>query len=487
MHAPKLHYQIAAHIWVGSYIGNGLNTHVEAQLQWLMAHDITQIIDLTAPSDELPSYVSQLAQYAPQMVRISFAISDGDIPAPATMLAILDAISAAQQQHASVYIHSWRGISRAGMVAACWLMRQGYDATTARDYIQQLLPLHSPHEVPEFQVQRDFVHAWKEPDTATAQRWRRWRDVFRGALVGGAIGDALGITNEHQPSAVIRSVTDIVGGGPFGLPAGWWSDDTAGMLCVVTSLIAKREFDAHDQAQRLLQLWRDGYLACGGRTYDFGNINMTALYRYMITNHPYTTISTDHSAGNGSLVRVAPIGLFYATTPYAISECARDASRITHGAMASIHACQIVALLVARTLFCHDKATLFSNYWYRIPADAPVRAVLSGTYSLQRRRAFQGSYVLESLDEVFYGLLCTHDFASGALLLANAGGMQGAACTVYGQIAGAFYGESAIPLHWRQKIARYHEIAWYADTLLRAAWNSLPHAAQIPPQLFSEA
>jgi hypothetical protein len=141
---------------------------------------------------------------------------------------------------------------------------------------------------------------------------------------------------------------------------------------------------------------------------------------------------------------------------------------------------------MARTLFCQDKATLFTNYWYGIAPDAAVRPVLSSTYTPNRRGIFQGSYVLESLDTMFYGLLLTDDFASGALELANTGGMQGAACTVYGQIAGAFYGESAIPLHWRQKITRYHEIAWYADTLLRVAWNSLPHTAQIPPYLFSE-
>ena len=149
MHAPKLHYQIAPDIWAGSYIGNGVATHVEAQIQWLIAQGITQIIDLTAPSDELPSYLPQLTQFAPHMVWMSFAISDGDIPAPATMLAILDTISDAQRQNKRLYIHSWRGISRVGMVAACWLMRQGLDADTARQFIRQILPAprHMYHRI----------------------------------------------------------------------------------------------------------------------------------------------------------------------------------------------------------------------------------------------------------------------------------------------------------------------------------------------------
>ncbi len=486
-HAPKLHYQIAANIWVGSYIGNGIAAQVEPQLQWLLAQGITLIIDLTAPSDELPSYLPQLAQYAPQITRLSFAISDGDTPAPVTMLEILDTLSAAQRQHTNVYIHSWRGISRTGMVASCWLRRQGATADAARRHILQILPTRSTHVSPDFQEQIDFVYDWQEPDAQTAQRWRRWRDVFRGALIGGAVGDAFGVTNEHKVPQIIQQVTDIVGGGPFSLPAGWWSDDTAGMLCVVTSLITQRGFDAHDQARRLLRLWRDGYLSCGGRTYDLGNVNMMALYHYMMTNTPYTTITTDHAASTGSLIRVAPLGLFYAANPIALCEYTRDASRITHGAAASIQSCHIVTTLLARTVYCQDKATLFTQYWLGIPADSGVHQVLTGNYTKQHRDVFQGSYVLDSLDMVLRGLQHYDDFASGMLALANTGGMQGAACTVYGQIAGALYGESSIPLHWRQKITRYHEIAWYADTLLRYVWKSLPHTNHIPPGLFAEA
>jgi len=487
LHAPKLHYQIAPTIWAGSYIGNGIASQVEPQLRWLQAQGVTLIIDLTAPSDELPSYLPQLVQYAPHITWMSFAISDGDTPAPATMLAILDTLTAAHHQNTNVYIHSWRGISRTGMVASCWFMRQGVTAEAARQQFRQILPVISPYVSPDFQEQINFVYDWQEPDAQTAQRWRRWRDVFRGALIGGAVGDALGVTNEHKIPQILQQVTDIVGGGPFAFPAGWWSDDTAGMLCVATSLIAQRKFDAHDQARRLLQLWRDGYLSCGGRIYDLGNINMMALYHYMMTNTPYTAITTDHAASTGSLIRVAPIGLFYAANPMALGTHTRDASRITHGAAAAIHACHIVTTMLARTVYSQDKAALFAQYWLDIPADSGVHQVLTGNYTTHHHDGFQGSYVLESLDMVLHALRQHDDFASGILALANTGGMQGAACTVYGQIAGALYGESAIPLHWRQKITRYHEIAWYADTLLRLVWTSLPHTDQIPPGLFAEA
>ena len=487
MHAPKLYYQVTPGIWAGSYIGNGVTTYVEAQLAWLLAQEISVVIDLTAPSDDLPSYVPQLTQYAPQITWISFAISDGDVPAPATMLAILDAMSDAQHQNRSVYVHCWRGLSRTGMVATCWLMRQGMTVDAARAHIIQLLPPLSPHVSPDFQVQIDFVYNWQEPDAVTAQRWRRWRDLFRGALIGGAIGDALGVTNEHNDIHTKHHSTDLVGGGTFGLPAGWWSDDTSGMLCVVKSLILQYGFDAHDQARRMLDWWQNGDLTCGGRTYDIGNVTMMALYQYMATNNPYSNITTDHAAGPGSLIRVAPIGLFFADNPAKVCEYARDMSRITHASRIAIDACRIVATMMARTLYCQDKNDLFTNYWPCIVHDAVVQSVLAGSYTQPRQRNINGSFVLETLDMVLWSLWNHDDYASGVLALANMAGMPGASCTVYGQIAGAFYGESAIPLQWRQKIARYYEIGWYADTLLRMAWKSLPHTNHIPAGFFAEA
>lgn len=487
MHMPKIHYQISPDIWVGSYIGNGIATHVEPQLRWLLAQGVTLIIDLTAPSDDLPTYLPQLAQHAPQITWMSFAINDGDVPAPATMLAILDTISEAQRHNKRMYIHSWRGISRTGMVVSCWLIRQGFSANTAYQQMKQKLPTVVSSAAPDFQVQIDFVYNWNEPDAQTAQRWRRWRDVFRGALIGGAVGDALGVTNEHTTAQNVQQVTDIVGGGPFALPAGWWSDDTASMLCVVTSLIAQRGFNSHDHARRLLQLWREGYLACGGRIYDFGNVNMMALYQYMVTNNPYTAITSDHTASTGSFVRVAPVGLFFAADSLARVEYTRDSSRITHGSPASIHACQVVTTMLARTIYCQDKAMLLTHYWLGVPHTENVYQMLIGKYHAASNNVLKGTYVIDALQMVLQALRQHDDFASGILALANMGGMQQAGCTVYGQIAGAFYGESAIPLHWRQTLMRYHEIAWYADTLLQTVWTSLPHTSHIPPGLFADA
>jgi ADP-ribosylglycohydrolase len=57
------------------------------------------------------------------------------------------------------------------------------------------------------------------------------RDRFRGALLGLAVGDAVGTTVEFKAPGTFAPITDMVGGGPFGVPAGAWTDDTSMALC----------------------------------------------------------------------------------------------------------------------------------------------------------------------------------------------------------------------------------------------------------------
>ena len=89
-------------------------------------------------------------------------------------------------------------------------------------------------------------------------------DRFRGCLLGLAAGDAVGTTVEFRPRGTFPPVTDMVGGGPFGLAPGQWTDDTSMALCLATSLLAVGGFDARDQMERYLKWYESGY--CGSST-----------------------------------------------------------------------------------------------------------------------------------------------------------------------------------------------------------------------------
>jgi len=138
---------------------------------------------------------------------------------------------------------------------------------------------------------------------------------YRGALLGLAVGDAVGTTVEFAAPGTFELVADMVGGGPFGLKAGEWTDDASMALCLAESLIEIGHFDAIDQLARYVRWWKEGHLSSNGRCFDIGNTVRSALTRFEQTGEPWCGSTDEHAAGNGSLMRVAPIALFFASDP----------------------------------------------------------------------------------------------------------------------------------------------------------------------------
>ena len=141
------------------------------------------------------------------------------------------------------------------------------------------------------------------------------RDRFRGCLLGLAAGDALGTTLEFELPGKFEPIDDMVGGGPFGLEPGQWTDDTSMALCLATSLVETGRFDPTDQMQRYVRWWKDGYLSSTGCCFDIGNATRDALCSFSKTGKPYAGSDDPYSAGNGSLMRLAPVPMYFAGEP----------------------------------------------------------------------------------------------------------------------------------------------------------------------------
>jgi len=140
-----------------------------------------------------------------------------------------------------------------------------------------------------------------------AERTAALLNRARGTLLGLAVGDALGTTLEFLAPGSFEPLDDMVGGGPFGLEAGQWTDDTSMALCLAESLIECGEFDPADQMRRYVRWYREGYLSSNGRCFDIGNTVRNALNRFETTGEPFSGSTSPNSAGNGSLMRLAPI------------------------------------------------------------------------------------------------------------------------------------------------------------------------------------
>src|SRR3954468_6989798 len=123
-------------------------------------------------------------------------------------------------------------------------------------------------------------------------------------LVGLAVGDALGTTAEFTAKGSVRPIDDMVGGGPFGLEAGQWTDDTSMALCLAESLIERRGFDPVDQLERYVRWWREGHLSSTGACFDIGGTVRAALVRFVATGRADSGSTDPRSAGNGSIMRL---------------------------------------------------------------------------------------------------------------------------------------------------------------------------------------
>ncbi len=292
---------------------------------------------------------------------------------------------------------------------------------------------------------------------------------YQGCLLGLAAGDAVGTTVEFKRRGSFEPLTDMVGGGPFGLHAGQWTDDTSMALCLAHSLLEKQGFDANDQMQRYNNWRLHGYMSSNGRCFDIGTTVSEALSQYLSHGNPFAGSTNPFSAGNGSLMRLAPVVMYYSPNLKQAIHYAGESSRTTHAAKECIDACRYFAALLHSVFEGADKEALLTCELYQ-PETRKIAAIQQGDYRNKTVEQIKGSgYVVESLEAALWCFDQTDTFADAILLAANLGDDADTTAAICGQIAGAFYGVEAIPASWREKIVMAGEITQLADALLAAS------------------
>jgi ADP-ribosyl-[dinitrogen reductase] hydrolase len=286
-------------------------------------------------------------------------------------------------------------------------------------------------------------------------------DRYRGCLLGLAAGDALGTTLEFKAPGTFAPLTDMVGGGPFNLKPGQWTDDTSMALCLAESLVTKKGFDPVHQLETYCRWHNQGHLSVKGYCFDIGNATHAALTRFEQHREPYCGSTNPHSAGNGSLMRLAPAPLAFADNPRDALPYAAESSRTTHAATDCVDSCRYFAgLLLAAVAGLSKREILNSDYEpaannFRIaPLCENVRAIAAGSFKVKEPPQIRGSgYVIHTLEAALWAFHTTDTFRDGALKVVNLGEDADTTGAVYGQIAGTFYGEEGIPREWREKLA----------------------------------
>ncbi len=293
------------------------------------------------------------------------------------------------------------------------------------------------------------------------------RDRAQGALIGLALGDALGTTLEFSARDSQPPVNALVGGGPFRLAPGEWTDDTSMALCLADSLLQRNALDARDLVERFCRWHEEGYNSVTGECFDIGVTTCEALRTYRATGEPLSGSTDPRSAGNGSLMRLAPVAIRWWHDRAAAVGAARLQSRITHGAPQAVEACALFAELLVEAIGGAPKErVLQARDW---AGDAGVAAVAAGSWRTKARDDISSSgYVLHTLEAALWCVGRSESIADALILAANLGADADTVGAVTGQLAGALWGMSAAPASWLAKLAWRARITELAAGLFEA-------------------
>ena len=295
-------------------------------------------------------------------------------------------------------------------------------------------------------------------------------DRYRGAMLGLATGDAFGVCLEFVPPGSFIEITEMLGGGPFGLKPGQWTDDTSMALCIAASLIECDDFNAQDQMERFVE-WRDnGYMSSrgeGSRGVDIGNTTTASLDSFLETGEPFSGPTDNTTSGNGSIMRLAPIPLYYGGNPIHVYEFSGLSSKTTHGSDACVDACRYMGMIINGAISGLVKQDLLSSdFMEGIEMCPEIKNIADGSFKEKEPPEIRGTgYVVESLEAALWAFNKFDTFEDGMIAAVNLGDDADTTGAVYGQIAGAYYGIDEIPERWLEKVVDVDGIMYIAETL----------------------
>jgi ADP-ribosylglycohydrolase len=470
---PNSYWVLPGTLLAGEYPGGSSAEATRERLARLLALGVNTFVDLTQ-AGELPAYdyaLPQGVQYLRKPIR------DHGLPRePSVMGEILDAIASAHAAGRVVYLHCRAGIGRTGTVAGCLLAERGGTsgvaalATLNRLWKQSQRSALWP-SVPETEEQADYVRDWVrhgvehdpllEPATLAAASGLRAR--FQGALLGLAAGDAVGVATQFARPGRFATVGDMLGGGPFDLPRGAWSDDTAMALCLAESLL-ERGFDARDQVDRY-RLWQqEGHLSATGQCVGITAGAARAIALAQWRRQAYSGSHDPDAQDPAVLSRVPAVVLYYFAQAQQAAEQAAEAARTTCQAAPVLACCRAFARALHAALSGAPRAEVLGH-------GREVLLPLSGD-------AINANSALSALAVALDAFERTQSFRDAVLYAANQGGNSDVVGACCGALAGAYYTASAIPTMWRNSLMKLQLLEEFADRLLAHAMLELATDAE---------
>ncbi len=315
------------------------------------------------------------------------------------------------------------------------------------------------------------------------------------SFMGLAVGDAVGTTQEFteyyndQNPFFKEPQTDMIGGGPFHLEEGNWTDDTSMALCMAWSIIEKKQIDLEDHLIKYIQ-WRDkAWFSSNKDLADIGTTVSSSLSNYQENNDKVIRDFNPFSAGNGCLMKLAPVPVLFHKHPELAIRYSAYSCINTHNATSAIDCCRYLAALIVGAIQGASKEQLTTpffvpaglppNYWSLNPLCDQVNDMILNYNSKQlkpREKSlsekdkkttdyiFNSGYSVKSLEAVLWHLKNSNSFKEGVLNITNQGLDSDTIAAIYGQVAGPLYSDS-FPTDWMNKLTFSPFLQFVSSTL----------------------
>jgi len=261
----------------------------------------------------------------------------------------------------------------------------------------------------------------------------------RAAFLGLALGDALGATTEFMTAAEIRGRykvhNRIRGGGWLGIKPGQVTDDTEMSLAIAHALDSAGGWDLQGIAENFLAWMRH-------RPIDVGATVRKGIVSFRRSG-ALEVPPNDWDAGNGALMRMAPVVLFTLGDELLLQRCAVEQAHLTHNHPLSDAACLCLGRMVQAALLGADRFELH-RLTRELVADYP-------NFRFNNYRGQASGYVVDTLQTVFHYFFSTGSFEECLVGVVNQGGDADTTGAIAGMLAGAFYGSEALPVRWLRK------------------------------------
>jgi ADP-ribosyl-[dinitrogen reductase] hydrolase len=291
-----------------------------------------------------------------------------------------------------------------------------------------------------------------------------------GAMLGLAVGDAVGTTLEFRSPGSFEPLDDMVGGGPFNLKAGEWTDDTSMALCLAESILDTGGMHLEDQLRRYLLWHDDGYLSSNGCCFDIGRATSAQLRRFERTGDAVDPNPDENAAANGSLMRLSPVAVRWHQDLTSCVDRAAESSRSTHPARRPVDSCRLLGAMLGALIRGETfEAVTADSFWSWGTLHPEVAAIAAGNWKRKPPPDIRGTgYCVNALEAALWSVGGADDFRTAVLRAANLGDDADTTAAIAGQIAGACFGASGIPSSWTEKVARADRITSLARNLFFA-------------------